>query len=217
MLFRLGLLTAGHADSPYFAHPDYYHMQSSDTLTILTGFQTMQQTSEWACGVTSTLMVLNWYDRLGDWNEESLAALRHSLEGTGLAGYPGTTLRQAMDIFDGVGGFTYTTNLDYEDPSSEVWMDTIQGWLAEGKPVMVCWNDWGGHWQVIIGYDTMGTETQQDDVFIVADPYDTTDHCQDGYGVLMAERFLYNFSMYGAFPEEEGGSDFLFLVASPAE
>ena len=201
-----------HADSPYFAHPDYYHMQSSDTLTILTGFQTMQQTSEWACGVTSTLMVLNWYDRLGDWNEESLAALR-----TGLAGYPGTTLRQAMDIFDGVGGFTYTTNLDYEDPSSEVWMDTIQGWLAEGKPVMVCWNDWGGHWQVIIGYDTMGTETQQDDVFIVADPYDTTDHCQDGYGVLMAERFLYNFSMYGAFPEEEGGSDFLFLVASPAE
>jgi len=201
-----------HADSPYFAHPDYYHMQSSDTLTILTGFQTMQQTSEWACGVTSTLMVLNWYDRLGDWNEESLAALRHSLEGTGLAGYPGTTLRQAMDIFDGVGGFTYTTNLDYEDPSSEVWMDTI-----EGKPVMVCWNDWGGHWQVIIGYDTMGTETQQDDVFIVADPYDTTDHCQDGYGVLMAERFLYNFSMYGAFPEEEGGSDFLFLVASPAE
>ena len=52
-----------HADSPYFAHPDYYHMQSSDTLTILTGFQTMQQTSEWACGVTSTLMVLNWYDR----------------------------------------------------------------------------------------------------------------------------------------------------------
>ena len=206
-----------HADSPYFAHPDYYHMQSSDTLTILTGFQTMQQTSEWACGVTSTLMVLNWYDRLGDWNEESLAALRHSLEGTGLAGYPGTTLRQAMDIFDGVGGFTYTTNLDYEDPSSEVWMDTIQGWLAEGKPVMVCWNDWGGHWQVIIGYDTMGTETQQDDVFIVADPYDTTDHNQDGYGVLMAERFMYNFSMYGAFPEEEGGSDMLFLAAQPVE
>lgn len=205
-----------HADSPYFAHPDYYHMQSSDTLTILTGFQTMQQTSEWACGVTSTLMVLNWYDRLGDWNEESLAALRHSLEGTGLAGYPGTTLRQAMDIFDGVGGFTYTTNLDYEDPSSEVWMDTIQGWLAEGKPVMVCWNDWGGHWQVIIGYDTMGTETQQDDVFIVADPYDTTDHNQDGYGVYGAERFMYNFTFYNFFDEESGElNDMCFLVATP--
>ena len=204
-----------HPDSPYFAHPDYYHMQSSDTRTILTGFETMQQTSEWACGVTSALMVLNWYDRLDGWNEETLSALRHSLDGTALEGYPGTTLKQAMDLFDGVGGFTYTTNLDYAAPAEEVWMDTIQGWLAEGKPVMVCWNDWGGHWQVIIGYDTMGTETEQDDVFIVADPYDTTDHCQDGYGVLMAERFLYNFSMYGAFPAEEGGSDCLFLVASP--
>ena len=205
-----------HADSPYFAHPDYYHMQSSDTLTILTGFQTMQQTSEWACGVTSTLMVLNWYDRLGYLNEESLAALRHSLEGTGLAGYPGTTLRQAMDIFDGVGGFTYTTNLNYEDPSSEVWMDTIQGWLAEGKPVMVCWNDWGGHWQVIIGYDTLGTETTQDDVIIVADPYDTTDHNQDGYGIYPAERFYYNFTMYNQFPQEEGGNDMLFVIPTPA-
>ena len=29
---------------------------------------------------------------------------------------------------------------------------------------MIAWNDWGGHWQVIIGYDTMGTETTQDDV-----------------------------------------------------
>ena len=37
-------------------------------------------------------------------------------------------------------------------------MEDIQGWLAEGKPVMICWNDWGGHWQIIIGYDTMGTE-----------------------------------------------------------
>ena len=23
---------------------------------------------------------------------------------------------------------------------------------------MICWNDFGGHWQTVIGYDTMGTE-----------------------------------------------------------
>ena len=173
----------------------------------------MQQTSEWACGVTSALMVLDWYDRLDDWNEETLAALRHSLDGTELEGYPGTTLKQALDIFDGVGGFTYTTSLEQPD----IWMEDIQAWLAEGTPVMVCWNDWGGHWQVIVGYDTMGTETQQDDVFLVADPYDTTDHNQDGYGVYPAERFLYNFSMYDSFPEEEGGNDMLYIAAKPAE
>ena len=202
-----------HADSPYFAHPDVYNMESTDALTVLHNFKTQQQTSEWACGVTAALMVLEWYDKLGDWNEETLAELRHSLDGTELEGYPGTTLNQAVDIFNGVGGFDIETTADYPDG---IWMENIQNWLAEGKPVMICWNDWGGHWQIIIGYDTMGTETQQDDVFLVADSYDTTDHNQDGYGVYPAERLMYNFTMYGAFPEEEGGSDMLFLVASPS-
>ena len=203
-----------HADSPYFAHPDVYNMESTDTLTVLHNFKTQQQTSEWACGVTAALMVLEWYDKLGDWNEETLAELRHSLDGTELEGYPGTTLNQAVDIFNGVGGFDIETTADYPDG---IWMENIQNWLAEGRPVMICWNDWGGHWQIIIGYDTMGTETQQDDVFLVADSYDTTDHNQDGYGIYPAERLMYNFTMYGAFPEEEGGSDMLFLVASPTE
>lgn len=201
-----------HQDSPYYKSPDVYNMESTDTLTVLSKFKTMQQTSEWACGVTSALMVLNWYDKLGDWNEESLAALRHELTGD-MAEYPGTTLKQAMDIFDGVGGFTYTTTLD----KPEIWTTDIKAWLDEGTPVMIGWNDWGGHWQVIIGYDTMGTETEQDDVFLVADPYDTTDHDQDGYGVIPAERFLYNFTMYDTFPEEEGGNDMLYLAAKPAQ
>ena len=54
-------------------------------------------------------------------------------------------------------------------------------------------------------------------MFLVADPYDTTDHNQDGYGVYPAERFLYNFSMYDSFPEEEGGNDMLYIAAKPAE
>ena len=201
-----------HENSPYFAHPDVYNMESTDTLTMLTHFRTMQQTSEWSCGVTAALMVLDWYDALGDWNEESLAALRHSLDSTELEGYPGTTLNQAIDIFNGVGGFDIISSNDYPDG---IWLDDIQGWLSEGKPVMICWNDWGGHWQTIIGYDTMGTENEHDDVFLVADSYDTTDHNQDGYGIYPAERLMYNFTMYGAFPESEGGSDMLFLVASP--
>ena len=203
-----------HENSPYFAHPDVYNLESTDTLTVLHNFKTQQQTSEWACGVTSALMVLEWYGKLGGWNEETLADLRHSLDGTELEGYPGTTLDQAIDIFNGVGGFDIVSTKDYPDG---IWMEDIQGWLAEGKPVMICWNDWGGHWQTIIGYDTMGTEAQNDDVFLVADPYDTTDHNQDGYGICPAERLMYNFTMYGAFPESEGGSDMLFLVASPTK
>ena len=90
-------------------------------------------------------------------------------------------------------------------------------WTCLSKTTQTPWNAPGGHWQTIIGYDTMGTEETNDDVFLVADSYDTTDHNQDGYGIYPAERLMYNFSMYGAFPESEGGSDMLFLVASPAE
>ena len=57
-----------HEDSPYFKHPDVYHMKSTDTLTILEQFPTIQQTSEWSCGVDSALMVLSYYDRLESYN-----------------------------------------------------------------------------------------------------------------------------------------------------
>ena len=201
-----------HKDSPYFNTLDFYNMESTDTLTILTNFKTQQQSSEWSCGVSSVLMVLDWYGALGEHNEEILAAFRSN----GLT--PGaTSLRQAMEIFEGVGGFDLYTTFDcvdtvYEDFS----LDYIQETLASGQPIMVGWNDWGGHWQVIIGYDTMGTETTQDDVIIVADSYDTTDHNQDGYGVYGAERFIYNFTFYNFFDEAEL-NDMCFIVATPKQ
>ena len=164
-------------------------------------------------GVTSALMMLEWYGKLGDYNEESLAKFRSN----GLT--PGaTSLRQALEIFEGVGGFDVYSTFDVttENVYETFTLNYIQDTLKQGNPIMVGWNDWGGHWQVIIGYDTMGTETNQDDVLIVADPYDTTDHNQDGYGVYPAERFIYNFTFYDFFPEEEL-NDMCFIVATPAK
>lgn len=200
-----------HKDSPYFSRLDFYHMTSTDTLTILPEFKTIQQSSEWSCGVAAALMVLEHYDALGDYNEETLAELRPN----GLTP-EATTLKQALAIFEKVGGFEVHSSLDYgENIYEEFTLETIQDYLKDGVPVMIAWNDWGGHWQVIIGYDTMGTETVQDDVIIVADSYDTTDHNQDGYGVYPAERFYYNFTMYDFFAEEDG-NDMLFIAAKPA-
>ena len=92
-----------HVDSPYFSRLDFYNMTSTDTLTILPHFQTMQQTSEWSCGVVSALMVLNWYGRQKDWTEQKLADLRHPLQNVAVPGfpngYPGTTLEQMKDMF----------------------------------------------------------------------------------------------------------------------
>ena len=201
-----------HQGSPYFSNLDFYNMESGETLTILPHFKTIQQSSEWSCGVTSALMTLEWYGLRGDYTEESLAQLRPN----GLT--PGaTSLSQLIAIFDGVGGFDCYSAIDVGEDVYEIFtFDFIQQTLAAGNPILIGWNDWGGHWQVIIGYDTMGTETTQDDVIIVADPYDTTDHNQDGYGVYSAERFLYNFTFYNFFDEESGElNDMCFLVATP--
>lgn len=199
-----------HVDSPYFSTLDYYNMTSTDTLTILTNFKTQQQTSEWSCGVSSALMVLNWYGKLGDYNETSLAAFRSN----GLTA-EGTSTTQLLEIFAGVGGFDTVSTFDFgEDVADLFTLDYIQETLKENHPIIIGWNDWGGHWQVIIGYDTMGTETVQDDVIIIADPYDTTDHNQDGYGTYSAERFIYNFTFYNFFEGDEPNA-YCFVVATP--
>lgn len=201
-----------HQGSPYFSNIDVYNMKSTDTLTVLSNFKTQQQTTEWSCGVSSALMVLNWHGAPGDYNEQTLAKLRSN--GTTPEA---TSLSQLIDIFNGIGGFDVYSTFDCAETVHDVFtLDYIQKTLADGNPIIIGWNDWGGHWQVIIGYDTMGTETTQDDVIIVADSYDTTDHNQDGYGVYGAERFLYNFTFYNFFEGEEP-NDMVFAVATPSK
>lgn len=90
----------------------------------------------------------------------------------------------------------YTTE---NDDSSEDWVDAEDSyfvtWLLDhlnaGRPIMVEWGDWDGHWQVIIGYDTNGTPEIGDDILVFADPYDTSDHWQDGYYYYPLERWFY--------------------------
>ena len=185
-----------HQNSPYFTSLDYYNMESTDTLTIIPHFKTQQQTSEWSCGLSAMVMVLEHYGLLGDYTEESLAQMRsNGLEPEG------TTLKDVVNILETVTGRETESTYDY--PGDQIYefmtLEQIQTYLKNDQPIMVAWNDWGGHWQVIIGYDTMGTETYSDDVIIVADSYDSTDHNQDGYGVYQAERFYYNWTMYDFF------------------
>ena len=203
-----------HEDSPYFYHADFYNAKSEDGFCILPRFKTIQQTSWWSCGVSSTEMVLDYFGCRGDWDEESLAALREDHE----AQHIGTCLDQIIDMFEAVGGFELETTYDYKDNLDAVNMAFIREHIAAGTPILVGWNDWGGHWQVIIGYDTMGTEYEGDDVIIVADPFDTTDHNQDGYGVYGAERFIYNFTFFDFFgqaPDHE--RDKCFVAVRPIE
>lgn len=81
-----------------------------------------------------------------------------------------------------------TTEAWVEDAKDSYFVKWLTGHLKEGRPIMVEWGDWDGHWQAIIGYDNNGTPSIGDDVLVFADPYDTSDHWQDGYYFYPLER-----------------------------
>lgn len=78
-----------------------------------------------------------------------------------------------------------------EDAKDSFFVKWITDHIKAGRPIMVEWGDWDGHWQAIIGYDNNGTPGIGDDMLIFADPYDTSDHWQDGYYYFPLERWFY--------------------------
>ena len=84
-----------------------------------------------------------------------------------------------------------TTEAWVEDAKDSYFVKWLTGHLKEGRPIMVEWGDWDGHWQAIVGYDNNGTPSIGDDVLVFADPYDTSDHWQDGYYFYPLERWFY--------------------------
>lgn len=86
-----------------------------------------------------------------------------------------------------------TGNLYPTFPSPDAFAAWLTDQLRLGRPVLAEWSDWDGHWVVIIGIDNNGTpDFCGDDTLLFADPYDTSDHRQDGYSIAPLERFFYS-------------------------
>lgn len=178
---------ADHSQSRYYVANDYFCMKSDRTLHILSKFQTYQQTTEYTCGAASVLMVLNWFGQK-QYHEKAVAGLLETHCSRG------SSVESVVDLFDVLGwkvDFHASTERRFQ--SIEAAEKAIIDYIDRGIPIMVDWVDWAGHWQVLIGIDTCGTDTPYDDVLIFADPYDVTDHKQDGYYTYPLGRF---FSMW---------------------
>ncbi len=64
--------------------------------------------------------------------------------------------------------------------------------LLQGKPIIFENVEFGRHRRVVIGCDDLGTpEELYDDVLIFVDPFDTSDHKQDGYTCGSLDRFYW--------------------------
>ena len=175
---------ADHVQSRYYVANDYFRMKSDATLHILSHFKTYQQTTEYTCGAASALMVLNWFEQK-QYHEKAVAGLleTHATKGS--------SVESIADLFDLIGwNVDFHASTDRRFQTVEDAEQAIIGYIDRGIPLMVDWVDWAGHWQVLIGIDTCGTGTPYDDVLIFADPYDVTDHKQDGYYTFPLGRFF---------------------------
>lgn len=199
-----------HRNSRYYVFNDYYNMKSDDTRHILTHFETYQQTTEYTCGAACALMVLNWFGQKR-YHERLVGQLIESRPGSG------TSVENIVDFFDLIGWNTeHHANTELKFHTIEEFEQSVINYIDRGIPIMVDWVDWAGHWQVIIGIDTCGSDTPYDDVLIFADPYDITDHFQDGYYIFPLSRF---FGMWreGPCAGKETPYNQPFVVAYPKE
>ena len=197
-----------HLPSPYFLEFDFYNKKPTKTLKILPKFKTYQQTSSYTCGPCSALMVMNYFGYTNI-SENQLAEEAHCgvpsrLNPHGQYGTTATDLATTLINH----GFKCEYN---SGNSSNPWenesklKDFVIESIDHNQPILAMSVDWGGHWEVIIGIDDMGTESTADDILILADPFDSTDHRQDGYTIWSLERFyaLWGISLMHSFPGEE--------------
>lgn len=208
-----------HFGSDYFKQLDVYNMESTDSLTVIPKFKTYQQTTEYTCGAASIVMVMNSYGKYNakKYDELTIAKMSGTTETNGVGPDGVTKFFKKIGWTvqrDKAGKYDFDYNTD--DNATTKFTEWVQKNLKAEHPIMVDWTDWDGHWQAIIGYDTMGTDDNfGDDVMIMADPYDTTDQYQDGYYTVGAERFFYMWhesSSLNGKPDPQP-----FVIATPPE
>lgn len=194
-----------HADSIYYPQLDFYNMTSTASRIILTHYPTYQQGTEYSCGAAAALTVLKYFGR-EDFDEPALIqALKTKPK-------IGTSLGNMVKFFKSLG-WNVRSSLDAPPMDGFAFQKFVVENLAQGNPIIVENIEWGGHWRVIIGVDTLGTEMPYDDVLIFADPYDTSDHNQDGYTTGSLDRFYYMWFDSCMLPKRERNQP--WLIATP--
>ncbi len=193
--------------SPYFTQNDFYNMESNEYLILLPKFTTYQQTTIHTCGPVVANMVVDHF--LGK-------PLHSELEAAKIMGcnkLNGTTTKELRGYFRDLG-WNVTSSADTDSPKTYTdFLNFVTTNLKTNTPIMVENVEWGGHWRIIIGYDTMSTANTGDDVLILADPFDKADHLQDGYTVVSAEKFFYMW--FDAIRFAKGANWKQWVVAKP--
>lgn len=177
------------AKREYYVKHDFYHLKSDEELTILNEFKTHQWTINCACGPNAVLMILNYFNDYSLTEKNIFDQVDCKIPG-------GTKIKNIVDFFRN-NGYEIETSIEHSKnvngkifETMEEFRDFVISNLKKGYPILVESVYYGGHYQVIIGYDKRSKEGFLNDVLIFADSSDETDDFVDGYNYFSAFKFF---------------------------
>jgi hypothetical protein len=140
---------------------------------MISGYPDVQQSLDYTCGAAAASAFLQFYGIKASELEGARAMRTDPKSGTAPEAMVSWLQAQGLKIAWGEQGG----------------LDLLKRNFQQGRPTLVLWTDWGGHWVAVIGYDDKGTYKTDDDDLTLADPYDRVDGYPDGRIVFNAERF----------------------------
>lgn len=192
-----------HLNSPYFKMVDVYNMVSNENRTIFSKFKTYQQTSEVSSQCAALIMALEYYGEEAPSERDCMMNFAKIDDPDNFVEDSEFDKKLDMKSFENYInsiGYTTTSNDDFTEENfpysdSESFSKWAREILKKNETILVNWADWGGTCSIIIGVDTMGNESPEDQVIILADSYDTCDHLNDGYYIIGLDKFYYNWDL----------------------
>ena len=196
-------------NSKYYPILNFYDGTVTSTLKILPKFKTYQQSSPISCGDASALMALRYFG-IDTITEYDLYKEAKTMPGHG------TNTENLGKALQKLVGDKFTVT--YKKDDTIIKQDEFQTMVKDctkpsnNKVMLLESVEWGGHWMTLIGYDDMGTKDTADDVLVFADPYDTTDHNQDGYYIVSFERYFSTWFDRGILSEGHRVCQYVLIV-----
>ncbi|AJI54606.1 peptidase C39 family protein [Francisella philomiragia] len=161
-----------------------------------------QQTTDYTCGPSAVMSLLNYYGVLKDSQMDHQMELQIAKE-MGTNDDYGTTAQQIANWLEKHGfEVKYATDGDIK---------LIYQSIDKGVPVLVDWIDWGGHWTLVSGYQKLGKTIDDDkDTLFMIDPAAHFNNVKTVYGLsaINPDRFQYMW-------QDSKGVKGIYVIAQP--
>ncbi len=184
-------------NSPYFTVNDFYNMTSTDgagARLLFPNFKPYQQTMANSSAFACLVMMLNYLDKDVENTYSELALVKQFEQINSVTVKDCDVSKQMLESFitslDSSFKIEKSFSSRLDDEMIYYLSERFEVNLSESKFMFVRFQspaDFG--WKLVIGIDKMGTEDELDDTLILANPFDVSDHYQDGYSTFRLGTF----------------------------